>query len=82
MTNNWENRKNHLYLKLKFPTFKKAIECINVIANIAEELNHHPTIINSYTSIEIKLTTHDKGNIITDKDFQLAEEINKAFSLL
>lgn len=80
MTNSWENRKDHLYLKLEFPSFKKAIECINVLANISEKLNHHPTIVNSYTSIELKLTTHDKGNTITEKDFQLAEEINKAFS--
>jgi 4a-hydroxytetrahydrobiopterin dehydratase len=82
MTSNWENRTDHLYLKLKFKSFKEAIKCINLIADISEELNHHPTMINSYTSLELKLTTHDNGNTITELDFQLAKEIDKALSLL
>jgi 4a-hydroxytetrahydrobiopterin dehydratase len=82
MTSNWENRTDHLYLKLKFNSFNEAIKCINLIADISEKYNHHPIIMNSYTTLELKLTTHDKGNTITDLDFQLAEEINKVISHL
>jgi 4a-hydroxytetrahydrobiopterin dehydratase len=47
------------------------------VALIAEKLGHHPTWTNTWNSVEIWLSTHDAGNIITEKDHQLAAKINE-----
>jgi 4a-hydroxytetrahydrobiopterin dehydratase len=46
------------------------------VAAIAEKLNHHPNWYNSYNYVRIELCTHDKQNTITEKDYQLAKEID------
>jgi 4a-hydroxytetrahydrobiopterin dehydratase len=77
--NGWENLKHSLRAKFEFETFSEAIKFINLIAKIAEGLNHHPTFTSSYLTLEIEITTHDKGNTLTYKDFLLAREISKAY---
>ena len=48
---------------------------MNQVAIIAEKNQHHPEWLNVYNQVEIWLTTHD-ANGITDKDFDLAKEID------
>ena len=45
------------------------------VAFEAEELNHHPTWENTYRTVTLHLTTHDKGNQVTRKDIDLAKRI-------
>jgi len=40
-------------------------------------MNHHPEWSNVYNKVTITLTTHDKGNTITDKDRELANKIDE-----
>lgn len=70
---------NKLYTKIVFKDFLSAIEFINKISIIAERLNHHPTILNTYNTIELFLSTHDAGDVVTEKDWELAREIEKIF---
>jgi 4a-hydroxytetrahydrobiopterin dehydratase len=46
------------------------------VAILAEKHNHHPWWSNVYNKVEIRLTTHDAGNLVTEKDRALAEEID------
>ena len=74
----WTIENNHLTTIIKLNNFKEAIGMINKIALIAEEINHHPDIeLFSYNNLKIKLTTHQAGNKITQKDLLVAERINK-----
>lgn len=50
----------------------------NLIANLAEKLNHHPDILLSYNKVTVTLTTHDASNKLTSYDFELARQINAA----
>jgi 4a-hydroxytetrahydrobiopterin dehydratase len=60
----------------KFETYKKSIAMLVKVSELAEIQNHHPEITSAYTRIRIKLWTHDaKG--LTNKDFELAEAIDK-----
>jgi 4a-hydroxytetrahydrobiopterin dehydratase len=43
-------------------------------------MNHHPEWSNIYNTVHIKLSTHDAGNIITEKDRKLAEAIDNILS--
>ena len=71
----WKIIDASLCKEFEFVNFVKAIEFINKIAEIAEEQEHHPVLINSYNHLRIELKTHDI-NGISYKDFKLAKTID------
>ncbi len=73
----WLEQNNKLYQSFKFKDFKEAFSFMTKVAALAEHYNHHPTWLNTYNKVEIWLSTHDVGNVITEKDEQLAEAIDK-----
>jgi len=60
-----------------FENFIEAFAFMTKVALLAEKANHHPEWTNVYNKVVIKLSTHDAGNIVTDKDRKLAEAIDK-----
>jgi 4a-hydroxytetrahydrobiopterin dehydratase len=72
----WKLKGKYIFRTFTFEEFIQAIEFINKVAGIAETQNHHPEIKNNYTSVQIKMTTHD-ANGITKKDFALALAIDQ-----
>lgn len=50
------------------------------VAMEAEKANHHPKWTNVWNRVEIWLSTHDAGNIVTDKDRKLAARIDQLIS--
>lgn len=73
----WKLADNKLVCTFEFDTFDQAIDFIDKVAVIAQKLNHHPEITNMYTKVTLKLSTHDAGDMVTEKDIELAEEINE-----
>ena len=73
----WIEKNNKLEKDFTFNNFKDALEFINKVGDISERLNHHPEIYNIYNKVTLKLSTHDMGDIVTDKDYQLSSEIDK-----
>lgn len=71
----WSIKRKSLYKQHKFADFSAAWGFMNRVALLAEQLNHHPDWCNSYSRVEITLTTHDAGGI-TSLDLQLAEAID------
>jgi 4a-hydroxytetrahydrobiopterin dehydratase len=49
---------------------------VTKVAILAEKANHHPTWTNTWNTVEIFLSTHDAGNIVTDKDRELSKAID------
>ncbi|MFN4233166.1 MAG: 4a-hydroxytetrahydrobiopterin dehydratase [Bacteroidia bacterium] len=72
----WIIQDNKLVKEFRFKNFEEAFAFMQKVAIVAEKLNHHPNWYNSYNYLRIELSTHDKGNIITEKDYQLAKEID------
>jgi 4a-hydroxytetrahydrobiopterin dehydratase len=72
----WIEENNALCRKFQFNDFSEAFAFMTHVAMLAEKANHHPYWINVYNQVEIRLSTHDAGNIITDKDRQLALQID------
>ena len=60
-----------------FSDFSEAFAFMTRVALIAEKENHHPDWSNVYNRVTIKLSTHDAGNTITEKDRKLAAAIDK-----
>ncbi len=55
--------------------FNSALAFINQVGAVAEQLNHHPEIHNSWNRVTLRLCTHDAGDRITEKDLTLARAI-------
>lgn len=79
-SSNWILTDNKLYRKFTFADFSSAFAFITRVALTAEKLNHHPTWSNTWNTVEIWLSTHDAGNVITEKDQVLSVEIDKLFN--
>jgi 4a-hydroxytetrahydrobiopterin dehydratase len=72
----WTTDNNVLYKKFEFKNFTSAFGFMTRVAIEAEKMDHHPKWTNVYNKVEIWLTTHDSGNIITEKDTKLAAKID------
>lgn len=78
----WVEVNNELTKSYEFGNFLEAFDFMQRIALIVNELDHHPSWSNSYNIVEFKLSTHEAGNAITAKDYQLAYEIEKVYNQL
>ena len=75
----WIESDNNLTATLKFANFIQAFTFMTEVAFHAEQQGHHPDWSNVYNTVEIRLSTHDAGDIVTDKDRQLAKIIDKVY---
>jgi 4a-hydroxytetrahydrobiopterin dehydratase len=78
--NHFEQKNSALEAAFQFADFKAAFAFMTEVAAVAESMHHHPEWKNIYNRVEIKLITHDAGNIITEKDFLLAAAIEAIIS--
>jgi 4a-hydroxytetrahydrobiopterin dehydratase len=72
----WKETDNKLYRKFVFSDFSEAFSFMTRVALIAEKMDHHPLWTNVYNTVEIWLSTHDAGDIVTEKDKKLAKKID------
>ena len=73
--NGWRHENNALRREFTFTNFAEAFAFMTSIAVMAEAADHHPDWSNSYNTVAIALTSHDKG-CVTQRDSSLAEQIN------
>ena len=73
----WKEADNKLYRKFSFKDFSEAFAFMTRVALIAEKMDHHPLWTNVYNTVEVWLSTHDAGDVVTDKDRKLAAAIDK-----
>jgi 4a-hydroxytetrahydrobiopterin dehydratase len=73
----WKEADNKLYRKFQFKDFSEAFAFMTRVALVAEKMDHHPLWTNLYNTVDVWLNTHDAGDIVTDKDHQLAARIDK-----
>jgi 4a-hydroxytetrahydrobiopterin dehydratase len=73
----WKEENNSLYKKFEFKDFSEAFAFMTRVALAAEKADHHPLWTNVYNKVEIWLSTHDAGDVVTDKDKKLAAAIDK-----
>lgn len=75
----WKEENNQLKASFEFKNFMEAFAFMTEVAFHAEKANHHPEWSNVYNKVQISLSTHDAGNIVTDKDRDLAAAIDKVY---
>ena len=62
--------------KFTFKNFREAFAFMTKVAEVAEQMNHHPEWTNIYQTVEVTLSTHDAGGL-SDLDVKLAEAMDK-----
>ena len=71
----WSFASHKISREYSFSSFVEAMGFICEMAFACEKANHHPELSNVYNKVTIMLTTHDEGNKVTQKDVELAQEI-------
>jgi 4a-hydroxytetrahydrobiopterin dehydratase len=73
----WKEENKQLVRSFEFKDFVEAFAFMTKVAFLAEKHKHHPEWKNVYNRVEIRLSTHDAGDIVTDKDRRLAAAIDE-----
>ena len=77
--NDWRVIGNHhLEKTFIFTDFKRALNCVNQMGEIAEEQDHHPDIYLAWGKVKVEIWTH-KINGLSESDFILAAKIDKIY---
>ena len=72
----WKEENNRLTRTFQFKNFSEAFAFMTRVALAAEKMDHHPNWSNVYNRVTIELSTHDAGNIVTERDRKLASVID------
>jgi 4a-hydroxytetrahydrobiopterin dehydratase len=60
----------------EFKDFAEAMAYVNRVADLAEEVNHHPDIlVHGWNKVRLTLTTHSEGGL-TENDHAMARRID------
>jgi 4a-hydroxytetrahydrobiopterin dehydratase len=73
----WKEENNRLKKSFQFKNFIEAFAFMTKVAFVAEKMNHHPLWTNVYNTVSFDLSTHDAGDIVTEKDHRLAKAIDE-----
>ena len=73
----WERDGNAIGRDFKFADFAQALEFVNRVGALAEELNHHPDVLlHGWNRVRLTASTHSEGGL-TDNDFELARRVDE-----
>jgi len=71
----WKRVGDSIERTWRFETFLEAVAFMNRVFALAEEANHHPDLLNSWTKVRVRFTTHDAGGL-TNRDFKMAAKVD------
>ena len=72
----WRLQEVWLARDLQFADFTAAWQFMSHVADCAEQQDHHPNWYNVYSTVQIRLSSHD-ANGITERDFALVKSIDQ-----
>ena len=62
--------------KFTFKDFREAFAFMIKVADVVNDMDHHPEWLNVYKTVEVTLSTHDAGGV-TELDTKLAEAMDR-----
>ena len=71
----WSGDADSLRRTVELPTFRDAVAAIVAVADVAEELDHHPDIDLRWRTLHLALVSHSAGGV-SELDLQLARRID------
>ena len=74
----WSGGEDGIERTLELPTFRTAVEAISMVADLAEQLDHHPDMDLRWTEVRVAVVTHSAGGL-TELDLELARRVDALF---
>jgi 4a-hydroxytetrahydrobiopterin dehydratase len=71
----WSGGTDGIERTIRLPSFRAAVEAIGMIADVAEEMDHHPDIDLRWTKVRVAVVTHSAGGL-TELDVALARRVD------
>jgi len=71
----WSGDGDGLRRTVELPSFRDAVAAIGRIADVAEEMDHHPDIDLRWRTLHLTLVSHSAGGV-TENDLELARRID------
>jgi 4a-hydroxytetrahydrobiopterin dehydratase len=71
----WSGDVDGIRRSVRLPSFRDAVAAIVAIADVAEEMDHHPDIDLRWRTLHLHLVTHAAGGV-TEFDLELARRID------
>jgi 4a-hydroxytetrahydrobiopterin dehydratase len=72
----WEKYGNSLRREFRFDDFSGAVDFVDRLTPIANEMNHHPDVFITWGLARVSLISHSEHGI-TEKDFELAKKLDE-----
>jgi 4a-hydroxytetrahydrobiopterin dehydratase len=72
----WNAGTGEIVRTVEMASFPAAIDVVNRVAQVAEEMNHHPDIDIRWRTLTFRCSTHSAGGV-TEYDLRLARRINE-----
>ena len=72
----WRQDGDVIMRSVQAPTFMDGIRLVQQVAEVAEDLDHHPDIDIRWRTVTFRLTTHSAGGL-TARDLRLATDIDR-----
>lgn len=71
----WAGDADGIRRSVELPSFRDAVAAIVAIADVAEEMDHHPDIDLRWRTLHLTLVSHSAGGV-TELDLELARRID------
>ena len=71
----WSGDGEGIHRSVELPSFRDAVTAIVSIADIAEEMDHHPDVDLRWRSVHFTLVSHSAGGV-SELDLELARRID------
>lgn len=71
----WDGDTQGIYRRVETGSFRAAVDLVGAIADVAEEMDHHPDLDIRYSCVRVAVVTHSAGGV-TDLDVELARRVD------
>ena len=71
----WSGDGDGIHRTAELPSFRDAVAAIVAIADVAEEMDHHPDVDLRWRTLHLNLVSHSAGGV-TELDLELARRID------
>jgi 4a-hydroxytetrahydrobiopterin dehydratase len=71
----WAGDGDGIRRSVELPSFRDAVDAIVRIADVAEEMDHHPDVDLRWRTLHLTLVSHSAGGV-TELDLELARRID------
>ena len=71
----WSGGPDGIERTVELPSFRAAVDALVEIADVAEEMDHHPDLDLRWRTLRISVVTHSAGGL-TELDLELARRVD------